>query len=128
MEIIRHCCYHFTKLTIFGKQERYKKDSRVESRLYLKEKDEDLHDNEIHCCWKEIVWVMDTQKVVTTTAQNKSDEVIIIHRCSEAGEKVRLIYDKLNYKHTPFTKKKSIVHKLEFQKLYPDIHERIRPG
>lgn len=97
-------------------------------RFQLKKKDEDLLDNEIHSCWKEIVRVMDTQKVVTTTAQNNLNEVIIIRRCSEANEKVQLIYDKLKYKHAPFTKKKSVVHKLEFQKLYPDVYEGIRSG
>ena len=49
---------------------------------------------------------MNTQKAVTTTAQNKSKEVIQIRRCSEPNEKVKLIYQALNYKAAPFKKKK----------------------
>lgn len=94
-------------------------------RFQLKMKYEDSIDNEIHCCWKEIVRIMNTQKVVTTTAQNKSDEVIIIRRCSEPNEKVQMIYDKLKYKYTPFTKKKSVVHKQKFRELYPNEQQEI---
>lgn len=97
-------------------------------RFQLKIKNEDPLDNEIHCCWKEIVRIMNSQKAVTTTAQNKSDEVIVIRRCSEPNEKVKMIYDKLNYKYTPFTKKKSVVHKQKFREIYHDGHQDIRPG
>jgi len=97
-------------------------------RFQLKMKNEDPLDNEIHSCWKEIVRIMNAQKTVTTTAQNKSDEVIIIRRCSEPNEKVRMIYDKLKYKYTPFTKKKSVVHKQKFRELYQNEQQMIRPG
>ncbi|MDR3269514.1 MAG: hypothetical protein LBT83_10680, partial [Tannerella sp.] len=53
--------------------------------------------------WKEIIRIMNTQKAVTTIAQNKYDEVIIIRRCSDPNEKVQAIYSKLNYKFQPFT-------------------------
>lgn len=59
--------------------------------------------------WSEIVRIMTTQKCVTTTAQNKHDEIISIRRCSEPEEKVRQIYTALNYKPAPFTRKKSVV-------------------
>ncbi len=59
--------------------------------------------------WSEIVRIMNTQKCVTTLAQNKHDEIISIRRCSEPEEKVRKIYDALNYKSIPFTRKKSVV-------------------
>jgi hypothetical protein len=49
-----------------------------------------------HCQWKEIVRIMNTPKVVTTSAQKKPDEVILIRRCPEPNDKVKLIYDKLN--------------------------------
>ncbi|MDR3268479.1 MAG: hypothetical protein LBT83_05380, partial [Tannerella sp.] len=52
-----------------------------------------------------------------TIAQNKYDEVIIIRRCSDPNEKVQAIYSKLNYKFQPFTKRKFVVHKSEFQKM-----------
>jgi hypothetical protein len=53
--------------------------------------------------WKEIIRIMNTQKAVTSTAQNNYDEVIITCRCSDPNEKVQAIYSKLNYKPYPFT-------------------------
>jgi predicted SPOUT superfamily RNA methylase MTH1 len=52
-------------------------------------------------------------------AQNKVDEIIVIRRCTSPNDKVKLIYDKLGYKYTPFFKKKSVVHKIIFEKKYP---------
>jgi hypothetical protein len=65
----------------------------------------------ITCQWNEIVRIMNTQKAVTTIAQNKSDEIIQIRRCSEPNEKVKAIYHAMKYKSTPFKKKKFVVHK-----------------
>ncbi len=48
---------------------------------------------------------MNTQKAVTTTAQNIHDQTIAIRRCSEPNEKVKQLYDVLNYKYAPFTLK-----------------------
>jgi hypothetical protein len=83
-------------------------------------------DNSIHFQWKEIVRIMNTQKAVTTLAQNKADEVMMIRKCSEPNEKVKAIYDKLNYRHTPFKKKKFVVHKTELEKTdfayYQEFH------
>jgi hypothetical protein len=67
----------------------------------------------INSGWKEIVRIMNTQKAVTTTAQNIQNEVIIIRRCSEPSQNVRKLYDALKYKYAPFVKKKSVVHKSE---------------
>ena len=69
----------------------------------------------IHSGWKEIVRTMNTQKAVTTLAQNIYDEVIMIRRCSEQNPQVRRIYDALKYKYTPFVKQKSVVHKSELE-------------
>lgn len=69
----------------------------------------------IHSGWREIVRIMNTQKAVTTMAQNIQDEVILIRRCSEPNTQVRKIYDALNYKYAPFSKKKSVVHKSELE-------------
>jgi hypothetical protein len=66
--------------------------------------------------WKEIIRVMNTQKAVTTIAQNNYDEVIIIRRCSDPNEKVQAIYDMLNYKAQPFYKRKFVVHSSVFLK------------
>jgi hypothetical protein len=69
----------------------------------------------IHSGWREIVRTMNTQKAVTTLAQNKDDEVIMIRRCSEPNEQVRRLYDALKYKYAPYVKRKSVVHKSELE-------------
>ena len=74
-----------------------------------------LKKDEIHSGWKEIVRTMNTQKAVTTLAQNIYDEVIMIRRCSEPNPQVRRIYDALKYKYAPFVKRKSVVHKSELE-------------
>jgi len=43
--------------------------------------------------------------------------MILIRRCSEPNEKVQTTYNKLKYKSQPFTKRKFVVHKSEFQKM-----------
>jgi Transposase DDE domain len=75
-----------------------------------------LKSKEITHCWKEIVRIGNTQKAITTTAQNQEDEIIIIRRCSEPSEKLVALYSALQYKPFPFTKLKSVVHKSKFQK------------
>jgi len=69
----------------------------------------------IHSGWREIVRTMNTQKAVTTLAQNVQDEVIMVRRCSEPNQNVRKIYDALKYKYAPFVKRKSVVHKSELE-------------
>jgi len=69
----------------------------------------------IHSGWREIVRTMNTQKAVTTLAQNNHEEVIIIRRCSEPNQPVRKLYDALKYKYAPFVKRKSVVHKSELE-------------
>lgn len=73
-----------------------------------------LKKENIHSGWKEIIRVMNTQKAVTTTAQNDKDELIIIRRCSEPSEKVQILYNALKYKYVPYTKRKSVVLKSEY--------------
>ena len=74
--------------------------------------------------WNEIVRLMNTQKAVTTTAQNNCEQIIQIRRCSEPNEKVKLIYLTLNYKSTPFKTKKVVVHKSLF-KNFDDSHFQV---
>jgi hypothetical protein len=69
--------------------------------------------------WKEIVRIMNTQKAVTTLAQNKTDEIILIRKCTYPAENAKLIYDKLGYRYYPFKSIKSVVHKTVFEKIYP---------
>lgn len=56
---------------------------------------------------------MNTQKAVTTSAQNDKDELILIRRCTDPNQKVQMLYDALKYKYAPFTKKKFVVLKSE---------------
>jgi hypothetical protein len=72
-----------------------------------------LKKNGIHSGWREVIRTMNTQKAVTTLAQNSYDEVIMIRRCSEPNKHVRNLYDALKYKYAPFVKRKSVVHKSE---------------
>jgi hypothetical protein len=72
--------------------------------------------------WQEIVRITNTQKVVTTYAKNKYDEIVSVRRCTDPQPKVMEIYKALNYKYCPFTKRKSVVHKPElknFEGRYP---------
>jgi hypothetical protein len=75
-----------------------------------------LKKEKINHNWQEIIRITNTQKVVTTTGQNKDDEIIYVRRCTEPNEKVKHIYAALKYRNYPFTKRKSVVHKSEFEK------------
>lgn len=59
--------------------------------------------------WRDIVRIMNTQKIVTTTMENDSRKQIIIRQCSEPTVPVEKIYAALNYKYKPFARKKSVV-------------------
>ena len=74
-----------------------------------------LKKEKIHSGWTEIVRIMNTQKVVSTIAQNDKDEIILIRRCTDPSQKVQMLYDALKYKYAPFTKKKFVVLKSEFR-------------
>lgn len=63
----------------------------------------------IHNDWRDIVRMMNTQKLVTTTMETQYDEQIIIRQCSEPTPDVVKIYGALKYKHRPFTRRKSVV-------------------
>ena len=83
-----------------------------------------LKQNGIASGWKEIVRIMNTQKAVTTLAQNHVEEVIKIRRCSEPNQKVIQLYDALKFKYAPFKKKKSVVHKSELEDTQtPEQHD-----
>ncbi len=66
--------------------------------------------------WRDIVRIMSTQKIVTTTMDNEYDQQIIIRQCSEPTDGVTKIYTALRYKLKPFTRKKSVVPLKEFKK------------
>jgi len=74
--------------------------------------------------WKEIIRIINTQKSVLTVSQNRYDEVIITRRCSEPTTCVQVINNRLKYKYQPFTKRKFVVHKSEFEKMDVDELQR----
>ncbi len=59
--------------------------------------------------WRDIVRIMSTQNLVTTTMENIYKEQIVIRQCSEPEENVLAIYNALKYKHIPFKRRKSVV-------------------
>lgn len=59
--------------------------------------------------WQEIVRIMNTQKVVTTTMVNQYEQTIVIRQCSEPTVKATTIYNALNYKIKPFSQLKFVV-------------------
>ncbi len=66
--------------------------------------------------WSDIVRIMSSQKIVTTTMDNEYDQQIIIRQCSEPLEAVTKIYTALQYHSTRFTRKKSVVPLTEIKK------------
>jgi len=66
--------------------------------------------------WKEIIRVMNTQKMVTTTIVDQYQQTIFIRQCSEPIQKVTEIYQALKYKLRPFTRKKFVVPQTEISK------------
>ena len=69
--------------------------------------------------WKDIVRIMNSQKIVTTTMVNEYDQQIIIRQCSEPTDQVNKIYTALKYKPQPFSRKKSVVPLRKSKKLKP---------
>lgn len=59
--------------------------------------------------WRDIVRIMNTQKMVTTTMINQYEQKIIIRQCSEPNEKVQELYNAMGYKQKPFTRRKYVV-------------------
>jgi len=75
-----------------------------------------LKNNGITSCWTEIVRIGNTQKVITTSGTNTYDKIITTRKCSQPNDNLKNIYTALKTKHQPFTKRKFVVHKLEFKK------------
>ena len=76
-----------------------------------------LKNNNINSCWSEIVRIGNTQKMITTTGTNTFSKTIVTRKCSEPDGKLKAIYDILQSKYKPFTKRKSVVHKPELKKI-----------
>lgn len=70
-----------------------------------------LKSKNINSCWTEIVRIASTQKVITTSGQNTSDQIVSTRKCSEPNDNLKAIYDILKSNYRPFRKRKSVVHK-----------------
>lgn len=72
-----------------------------------------LKTNGIRSNWKEIVRIANTQKVITTSGYNKAGVEVKVRKCSQPEAKLRRLHQALNIKPRPFTKLKSVVHRLK---------------
>jgi Transposase DDE domain len=70
-----------------------------------------LKSKNINSCWSEIVRIGNTQKVITTTAKNGSDQFVSTRKCSEPNENLKAIFDILKTNYQPLRKRKFVVHK-----------------
>ena len=66
----------------------------------------------INYSWKNIVEIMDSQKIITTTFKDEKETIRFIRQCSVPTAKAHEIYEALKLKHYPFTKKKGVVTQL----------------
>ncbi len=64
-----------------------------------------LKNKNVHIDWREIVRIANTQKMITTTAKNAKGNDVWIRKCSEPEEKIKELYQPLNYTFYPFTRK-----------------------
>lgn len=82
----------------------------------------------IKSCWSEIVRIGNTQKVITTSGTNTYDKTITPRKCTLPNNNLKQIYNILQTKHQPFTKRKSVVHKLEPEKTETTEKQRLQTG
>lgn len=62
----------------------------------------------IHHDWHNIIRIMNTQKIVTTSIKNDRNKIMMIKKCSQPSKEVAAIYQAMNYKPRPFTMKKFV--------------------
>jgi transposase len=87
-----------------------------------------LKHNGIDSRWTEIVRIGNTQKVVTTSGTNTYNKIITVRKCTQPNGNLKRIYDILKTKHQPFTKRKSVVHKLKPEKTEPPQPQLLLTG
>jgi hypothetical protein len=69
----------------------------------------------INSHWPEIVRIGNTQKIITTEGTNIAGTTIQVRKCTEPNSKLKELQDILKLKPRPFSKRKSVVHKLELK-------------
>ncbi len=62
----------------------------------------------IHHDWKNIVRILNTQKLVSTSFKKENGQMMMIKKCSQPNSEATVIYQALNYKQMPFTMKKFV--------------------
>ena len=67
-----------------------------------------LKQHNINHDWKNIVRIMNTQKLVTTSIKKENGEVLMIKKCSQPNQEVTAIYQAMKYKQIPFMMKKFV--------------------
>ena len=82
----------------------------------------------IKSCWNEIVRIGNTQKVITTSGTNTYDKTITTRKCTVPTDQLKQIYNALQTKYQPFTKRKSVVHKLESEKIEITQNQKLLTG
>lgn len=68
-----------------------------------------LKANNINYDWKNIVRIMNTQKMVSSTMNDKENNLIITKKCSKASANANEIYQAMGYKKAPFNLKKFVL-------------------
>ncbi len=68
-----------------------------------------LKQDGIHHDWQNIVRIMNTQKMATSTVRDRNDQLLIIKKCSRPHSQAVEIYQALNLKQMPFSMKKFVV-------------------
>lgn len=78
--------------------------------------------------WSEIVRIMNTQKMVTTTIESTKGDIIQIRQCSEPTHDVQLICSKLKYRQIPMPRKKYVWHTDEILKNQKSDYQIVMDG
>ena len=81
-----------------------------------------LKSHGIHSCWKEIIRIGNTQKVITTKGYNKAGIAIIVRKCTQPEKKLQELQQALKIGYKPFTKIKSVVHKVKIKNQQPLVN------
>ena len=95
----------------------HQKDSRAEAHIHLgvlaymvvntiRHK---LKQKGIHHDWRNIVRIMNTQKIVNTSIKNSKGQIILLKKCSRPNSEATEIYHATNYRQMPFSLKKYVV-------------------
>jgi transposase len=87
-----------------------------------------LKNNGIDSCWREIVRIGNTQKVITTSGTNTYEKTITTRKCTQPNTNLKTIYTTLQTKHQPFVKRKSVVHRLKPEKIEPPHTQLLLTG